>query len=92
MSCGCLNQEKRLARSIAQTNNYIGKRFYRLTVIDKTDKRGTDGSIIWKCHCDCGNICEVSTNYLRNGEKKSCGCKTREDMKNSQQAKYDLTN
>jgi len=36
--------------------NLIGERFGRLTVIEKTDKR-KNGSIVWKCQCDCGNIC-----------------------------------
>lgn len=28
----------------------------------------------WKCKCDCGQICYVSTKLLRNGATKSCGC------------------
>lgn len=86
-SCGCLNDEMRRARC----NDYINKQFFRLTVIEKTDKRGSDGSIIWKCRCGCGTECEVSTNELRNGDKKSCGCQTRNDRKLSAQKKLDLT-
>jgi hypothetical protein len=30
--------------------------------------------IIWRCKCDCGNICDIRTSYLRNGHTRSCGC------------------
>ena len=54
------------------TNKKIG----RLTVIDKTDKRASDGTIIWKCICDCGAIVERSTaNLTRKNREQSCGCK-----------------
>lgn len=85
-SCGCLNQERR-----HQNNSHLeGKKFFSLTVIKPSEQRGTDGSIIWQCKCDCGNICYVSTNYLRNGEKKSCGCLTAIDRKKSLQDKIQL--
>lgn len=31
-------------------------------------------AILWNCVCSCGNECVVSTNNLRNGHTKSCGC------------------
>lgn len=54
-------------------NNYIGKKFGRLTVIDKghTDK---NGHIYWICKCECGNIKEVSGSSLKEGKTQSCGC------------------
>lgn len=55
--------------------NLIGQKFGRLTVIEPTDKRGKyTESIIWKCRCECGNICYADGAFLRNGEKRSCGC------------------
>lgn len=54
-----------------------GERFGRLLVIGKTEKRGPDGSIIYECLCDCGNICFVSRNRLiikGHSRKRSCGC------------------
>lgn len=58
-----------------------GKRFGRLVVQEKTDKRN-NGRIVWKCKCDCGNITYVSTTYLNNGDTQSCGClKTELDVK-----------
>lgn len=70
-SCGC-------AQKIAQLNNahkkMIGKRFGKLTVLEDTQKRNYNQTIIWKCQCDCGGIIEVPTNHLNSGHTQSCGC------------------
>ena len=55
-------------------NDLIGKIFGKLTVIEKTKKRTKNRNIIWKCQCDCGNICEVPTTHLNSGHTSSCGC------------------
>lgn len=48
-------------------------RIGRLTLLADTGKKqGTNH--IWKCQCDCGNLCEVSTGHLRSGGTRSCGC------------------
>lgn len=50
-----------------------GKRFGRLTVLSlycRTPQR----KYLWKCQCDCGNICIVYGSKLRTGYTKSCGC------------------
>ena len=50
-----------------------GDRFYRLTVIGRSDRR--DGkNTCWHCRCDCGRETVVSTGQLRRGTSKSCGC------------------
>lgn len=54
-----------------------GKKFGRLTVICKTNKR-KHGHIVWKCKCDCGNDFEVIGKTLRNGKTTSCGCYKKE--------------
>lgn len=54
-----------------------GQRFGRLVAISPTEKRDTNGSIIWECKCDCGNIVEVSAKNLTAVKGKnttSCGC------------------
>lgn len=54
-----------------------GEKFGRLFVVKQTEKRGKDGSIIYECLCDCGNICLVSRNRLTakgHSRKRSCGC------------------
>ena len=55
----------------------INKRFGRLVVQAKTDKR-ENGRIVWLCKCDCGNTVEVTTTYLNNGDTRSCGCLKKE--------------
>lgn len=30
--------------------------------------------MVWLCHCDCGNICEVLSNSLLSNRTFSCGC------------------
>lgn len=65
-SCGCLGREQ-------STKDIIGKRFGRLTVLEKTEERKRN-YIIWKCKCDCGNICYKDSYCLNNGKTNSCGC------------------
>lgn len=55
----------------------LGQRFGRLTVIEETDRRA-NGSILWKCRCDCGNTVLVRSNHLRRGGVLSCGCYNRD--------------
>jgi hypothetical protein len=50
------------------------KIFNRLTVLKDTGKRNKCGHIIWECLCECGNITEVESHSLKNGNTKSCGC------------------
>jgi HNH endonuclease len=59
-----------------------GKRFGRLVVIKKTNKKKY-GSYVWKCLCDCGNIKEVKRNDLISGATKSCGCLQKEKASES---------
>jgi len=70
-SCGCLGKEN---INLSNKNNLLGKKFNHLTVVEETKERNNKGNIIWKCLCDCGNICLASTPVLVNGDKKSCGC------------------
>lgn len=54
--------------------NLIGKRFDQLVVIEKLEERHFDGSIQWRCKCDCGGEAIVTTNNLNRGATRSCGC------------------
>lgn len=49
------------------------KRFGRLLVVKFVGK-GKHGEPMWECLCDCGNIKNVSTGHLANGDTRSCGC------------------
>ncbi len=52
----------------------VNQVFNYLTVINKTDKRTNNGSVIYECVCRCGKIIEVPAYCLKNGNTKSCGC------------------
>lgn len=59
-----------------------GRRFGRLVCLEPTDKRGYQGAVIWRCHCDCGNDCLAVSTQLTKGYKKSCGCLSHPPIKN----------
>lgn len=54
-------------------DDLTGRKFGKLTVIEKTEKT-KNGSILWKCKCDCGGAICASTRDLNKGRIKSCGC------------------
>ena len=77
-SCGCLRNEK-VAQSKKQQseNEMIGKRFGKLIVQKRSEKKGSDGELYWLCQCDCGNAVEVRGHSLRRKDENrtvSCGC------------------
>ena len=83
--CGCVKQKEQKEKEKIKTDkkNYlVGKRFGKLVVIERTDKK-INRSIVWKCKCDCGNYKEVPTHLLQNGHTRSCGCLVREAHANN---------
>ena len=66
-----------------------GKTFTRLTVLQKTEKRGNEW--YWLCQCECGNKIEVRGVSLREGKTKSCGCLKKETDKQPKGNVIDLT-
>ena len=66
-SCGCYKRNNPGMRK-----NLTGQRFGKLIVLGdpQPGNRGT----IWKCKCDCGNICYKVSTDLIHGHTKSCGC------------------
>ena len=65
---------------MAKMIDITGQKFGMLTVLEKTDKRGADRSIMWKCKCDCGNIVISNGSNLRSGHTKSCGCQKKKAL------------
>ena len=59
---------------MARYNDLTGQRFGRWTVMNITDKRTKNRTIIWHCKCDCGNEKDVDGYTLKSGQSKSCGC------------------
>ena len=40
--------------------------------------RSKGGHVLWKCRCECGNECVVSSTNLKNQHTRSCGCLQRD--------------
>lgn len=57
------------------------QRFGMLTCLESTDKRSPCGRIIWRCICDCGNICYKDSGNIKNGNTTSCGCYGKEQRR-----------
>lgn len=54
-----------------------GQRFGKWTVLKRV-KNDKNGSPKFLCKCDCGNLKEVLSFTLRNGESTNCGCYLKE--------------
>ena len=68
-SCGCSRSEITSQRGTKDiTNQHFGK----LTAIERDGKYKTQH--IWKCQCECGNICNIPVGHLLSGHTSSCGC------------------
>lgn len=95
-SCGCIRNysqeaiDKLIARNKKmgeeKRDNLIGQRFSRLLVLEYADEQhqiyyNTKHQPTWKCQCDCGNICYVTSDNLKRGYTPSCGCITKENRR-----------
>lgn len=74
--CGCITK--------VHPGNYeiidlTGKCFGKLTVIEKAPTE-QDRRTRWICQCDCGNQYIATSQALRKGLAKSCGCGRRKDI------------
>lgn len=58
---------------MGKVKSLVGKKFGSLTVLEMAGK-GSCGSILWRCRCDCGNEIIARGGNLKNGSPKSCGC------------------
>lgn len=52
-----------------QQKDLVGQRFGKLVVIKNLFNKNAK-----QCKCDCGNVIDVQTNNLINGNTQSCGC------------------
>ena len=68
LDCGCSGKVKPFQKDL--TNQQFGK----LVAKEPTDLRSSDGSVIWRCECNCGNECLAAASQLTKNYKKSCGC------------------
>lgn len=75
-SCGCLQHEALAGAQTAKALDLTGKRFGKLLVksfVDSIEQNGRPYRT-WRCACDCGKETELTTEVLRSGNTKSCGC------------------
>lgn len=68
-SCGCLRDNP--VHNFSPVD-LIGKRFGRLTVVDKVKVKNS--TVYWRCACDCGQSKLLRTGMLTTSGNKSCGC------------------
>ena len=54
-------------------NDLTNKTFGKWTVIEKTNKRASNGGVYWHCICECGNEKNILAQSLLNGQSLSCG-------------------
>lgn len=77
-SCGCYqdkcNKILRKNPDYYKTEDISGHTCGFLTVLERTNKRGAEGGILWKCECICGEFRYLNNYLLRSGKVKSCGC------------------
>lgn len=88
-SCGCLNKD---AISKASMIDLCNEKFGLLTVVERAeDYVSPKGKhhVRWLCKCDCGGTSIVSTNQLRSGKTKSCGCLLRRGGHTIHGGRYD---
>ena len=71
-SCGCIPS--------STPDDLSGLRFGRLTVLELTGERKSNGGAVWHCICDCGDELPVSAGNLKRGTTVSCGCVRRKDL------------
>lgn len=74
-SCGCFQRDWSSKR---HTLDLAGKKFGRLTVVERADV--SHGHVRWHCLCECGNKKIVAGVSLKKGTTASCGCIRREQM------------
>lgn len=65
VSCGCKMKEAGKQNGRNNKKDILNQRFGKLIAIAEINQRDNDGSIIWKCKCDCGNIHYCSGTSLR---------------------------
>ena len=70
VSCGCYNKNNNLKK----VKDLTGQKFGELEVLKATEERAKNGSVIWECKCSCGNYTSFSSQRLKDGSVKSCGC------------------
>jgi hypothetical protein len=62
---------------LPRTQNLVGERFGKLTVLEKLPEK-EDRYATWRCKCDCGTELDISEDALAHGNYVSRGCRKQE--------------
>jgi len=76
-SCGCYQKERAAQSNMDRVGSLVGQRFGKLIVLEESGfvtHASGKRSRLYKCQCDCGNICEIQHQCLASGDTTSCGC------------------
>lgn len=71
-SCGC--KQKEWVTNRHKSSHLVGKKKFRLLILERTDIINNRGGALYKCQCDCRNIVYYSSSQLHNKTTKGCGC------------------
>ena len=77
-SCGCLKTLAGQKTGLRNKQDLTNQQFGFLTVLKDSKERRNNHEVMWACKCICGKIVKVSTNDLKRGSTRSCGCKKQE--------------
>ena len=58
-----------------------GKKLNKLTALECTGRKCSNGDYLWLFQCDCGNTTEVSVGNFNGGHTQSCGCAVTENRR-----------
>lgn len=61
-------------------NQYIGKKYGELVVLEVYSSNNAEGRKRCKCKCKCGKIIDIGIREIKLGRKKHCGCVQREKI------------
>lgn len=64
---------------MAKLEDLTGRTYNRLTVIKYIGRNEKNTASLWECKCSCGRTTIVSSNNLKRGNTKSCGCYSAEN-------------
>lgn len=74
LSCGCLARERAAENA---GHELAGRRFGRLSVIERAPAKEKRAGRWWHCRCDCGREIDLPGTLLSTGKRTSCGCDSR---------------
>lgn len=80
---------------MAKAIDLTGQKFGKLTVLERDFFYSKNNNLktnrpYWKCQCDCGNIKTVLGSSLKQGSTSSCGCLSKEKIKNLTGQKFGM--